>query len=282
MSEQPTKLDALVQPLPAPDTYEFPWMPAYIDDDQALAATLTTLEFGALGRLKLHAWKQSPRCSLPDSDARLAVIAGVSVETWRDDVGPALREHLTPIEGGRVMLMGLRRRFLEQVEKHVSYSLRGRKGGRPAKAGGKQSPNHSDKLRESSGLAQVPDSFVPSKDLSSVVEGDPKNLEREKLSETPAFQRLAIDPSAIAAWRAAHPDEVPALEARARADWNVAPGQAVTPRKAELLAATVDVLIGQRLKADAQTSGPAVPPPDSPYREVSHDAAAGRGDGARG
>ncbi len=162
----------------------FPWMPVYIDDLLSLAAVLTTEQLGALMRLRAHAWRSEPPCSLPDSDARLSVISGLN-GTW-DASKDALREIFTPDGSGRLIDQTLLYRWNEQKAKHASYSKRGQMGGRPKAI---------EKLGESSAFRQL----SPVSDLV-VNNSRTEILEESKLQESSAFQ----EPRAKA-WLEANP-----------------------------------------------------------------------------
>jgi hypothetical protein len=131
--------------VPLDDTtqFDFPWMPLYVDDLLALAATLDAEQLGGFMRLKAFAWRQAPRCTLPDADARLAVISGLG-PAWSVK-GEAIRELLTPAPNGRLLDEALLARFLEQVQRYKVSQIRrlaGGKGGkRSAEVRGHQPPS---------------------------------------------------------------------------------------------------------------------------------------------
>ncbi len=137
---------------PAPVTTSLSWMPIFVDDLLALAATLTPRQLGGLFRLRAYAWRQKPAATLPDSDARLSTISGLGSD-WAED-GPAIRELLEPAENGRLVDPWLENMHREQMAKYISASLRGLKGGRP-KAGEKAGTKAPEKLSENSGLNQL-------------------------------------------------------------------------------------------------------------------------------
>ncbi len=106
----------------------FPWMPMYVDDLLRMAAGLTVEQFGALLRLKAHAWAAEAPCTLPDSDARLSALSGLN-GTW-DANKAALLEHFVPDGSGRLVDPTLLARWREQLAKHESYAKRGLAGRR--------------------------------------------------------------------------------------------------------------------------------------------------------
>ncbi len=170
----------------------FPWMPVYVDDLLALAAVLTTEQLGAFMRLRCHAWRSEPPCTLPDSDARLSVISGLN-GTWGANAD-ALRELLEPDGAGRLVDRTLLCRWNEQVAKHQSASNRGRLGGRPKATG-----NQPEKLNESSAFQRLSSlSILPSNNSRT------ENLEQPKLNESSAFSQLS--PADQKAWLEANPD----------------------------------------------------------------------------
>lgn len=61
---------------------DFPCLPLWTDSYLADTSHLTTDEHGAYLLLLIHAWR-SADCSLPDDDAMLARLAGLSVTKWR-------------------------------------------------------------------------------------------------------------------------------------------------------------------------------------------------------
>lgn len=120
--------------------YEFPWMPLYIDELQALAAVLGNELLGPFLRLRAYAWHQKPPCTLPDDDRALARISGLAAE-WPAHAA-VIREQLTPVEGGRLRDLRLTQRFIEQaIRADISHARKGagKTGGtHSAEARGKQ------------------------------------------------------------------------------------------------------------------------------------------------
>lgn len=162
------------------------WMPSFIKDEQALLGRLTTLQFGALRRLRLYAWAQSRPCTLPNDDTRLAQIAGLSVDEWAAN-RDAIREFFEPTDPdgeGRSRLIDheLEAIFAKQLGRYLSASNRGRMGGRPAKAG----DNQPEKLGESSGLRGLRNH------LDSVVSTSIHTTETEKAGEKPSLPERPI------------------------------------------------------------------------------------------
>ena len=101
------------------------WMPLYFEEFMALAATLTPAQLGGLLRLQAYAWHQTPPCTLPNDDARLATISGLGA-TWRED-GPVLRDLLTPHDG-RLTDEALLVRHTRQNALHAKRSSAGQEG----------------------------------------------------------------------------------------------------------------------------------------------------------
>lgn len=61
---------------------EFPALPLWTDAYIGDTAHLTNEEHGVYLRLLMIAWR-SPSCSLPDDDARLALMVGISTKKWK-------------------------------------------------------------------------------------------------------------------------------------------------------------------------------------------------------
>lgn len=171
---------------PAPQTTSLSWMPIFVDDLLALAATLTPRQLGGLFRLRAYAWRQRPAATLPDSDARLATISGLGAD-WAED-GPAIRELLEPTEGGRLVDPWLQNMHREQMAKYLSASLRGSKGGRP-KAGEKAGGKAPEKLGETSALNQLQIPLGSGLQSSST-----QTSEESKAGEKPGFPERSVSP----------------------------------------------------------------------------------------
>lgn len=166
------------------------WMPIFVDDLLSLSATLSPAQLGGLMRLRAYAWRQSPPATLPDSDARLATISGLGA-SWAED-GPAIREHLEPIEtpdGNRLVDRWLAKVHQEQLAKYVSASLRGKKGGRPKAEGKAQLSDDGadrkqpEKLSLNSGLSQLRSTLSSELSSTSV---------NQSLDETKADRKLSF------------------------------------------------------------------------------------------
>lgn len=117
----------------------FPWMPVYLEE--WLSIRLTPEQKGALMDLRAFAWKADPPCTVPDDDARLAVISGLGPR-W-GDAGEPIRELLTPTADGRLCDRSLLVRYEEQLHKHRIRSSAGATGGKVSaktRANGKQTP----------------------------------------------------------------------------------------------------------------------------------------------
>jgi hypothetical protein len=137
------------------------WMPVFVADLLAQAATMTAEQLGGLFRLRGHAWSQRPECALPNDPARLAAISGLG-ERWEAQSG-AIMERLTvhPDDPTKLVEPWLLDRHREQVAKYISAATRGGKGGRPRK-GEPRTGKQMEKLSESSAFSTVA-SVLPEK-----------------------------------------------------------------------------------------------------------------------
>lgn len=157
-------------------------MPSFITDELAIAARLTTLQFGALRRLRLHGWAEKVPCTLPDDDARLAGLSGLG-DAWAENAD-AIREYLTPTEVDasgrpRVIDAELRKVYEKQLAKYVTASTNGKRGGRP-KAGGKEGGKQMEKLGETP-------AFVGLRNHLSSVSSSLENTDDPKAERKPDF-----------------------------------------------------------------------------------------------
>lgn len=117
-------------PLLELDAYDFPRMPWWIHEQQALAGVLGNELYGAMTRLRMHAWRQKPRCTLPDDDRTLARISGLGA-AW-SELGATLREYFTVTTGGRLRDPQLTQWFIDAaIQYDISQSRRfaGKTGG---------------------------------------------------------------------------------------------------------------------------------------------------------
>ena len=111
--------------------------------DAEIGTGLSTLELGVMVRLVRFAWRQSPPCTIPNEEASLAAVAGVTVEEWRRmqtrlflalGTLPPHAEATTPRAGHpeRITLGHARRAFEDQAAKAAATnairSAAGRKG----------------------------------------------------------------------------------------------------------------------------------------------------------
>lgn len=101
------------------------WMKLYIGDELSNTSHMTPAEFGSYVYLKMHYWRFG---CLPTDDERLARIAKVSPEQWRDirpSIGPLFEENwrCSKLEAQRA----------EAEDRHRKLSEAGKKGGRPKK-----------------------------------------------------------------------------------------------------------------------------------------------------
>jgi hypothetical protein len=158
------------------------WMPIFVDDILALAATLSPAQLGGLMRLRAYAWRQSPPATLPDSDARLATIAGLSA-SWAED-GPPIREHLVPIgdlhdgKGDRLLDPWLEKVYQQQLARYISAATRGGKGGRPRK-GEPKIGKQMEKLGESSAFTTISDVLPEKSSAKAQLEPNESSASRE-------------------------------------------------------------------------------------------------------
>jgi hypothetical protein len=176
------------------------WMPIFVDDLLSLSATLSPAQLGGLMRLRAYAWRQSPPATLPDSDARLATISGLTA-TWAED-GPVLRELFTPIgdmgEGKRLLDPWLDKVWQQQFAKYVSASLRGKKGGRPKAenkaelSAGSGHIKQPEKLGLNSALAELRSTLSSELHSTSGIQSSEETKAGGKLSFS--GQREAVDP----------------------------------------------------------------------------------------
>jgi uncharacterized protein YdaU (DUF1376 family) len=109
-------------------------MKLYIGDELSNTSHMTPAEFGSYILLKMHYWRFG---SLPTDDERLARIAKVAPDQWRDimpSIGPLFED------GWRDPKLEAQRD--EAEEKHLARVEAGKKGGRPRRDE-KQSYKHS-------------------------------------------------------------------------------------------------------------------------------------------
>lgn len=121
--------------------------------DVEVGTGLSTLELGVLVRLIRFAWRQQPPCTLPDDEASLAAVAGVTVEEWRRmqtrlllalGTLPPHAEATTPRAGhpGRITLGHARRAFDDQAAKAAATNaIRSAAGKKGAEARWTQGPD---------------------------------------------------------------------------------------------------------------------------------------------
>ncbi|MDE3796626.1 DUF1376 domain-containing protein [Sinorhizobium meliloti] len=110
------------------------WMKLYIGDELSNTSHMTPAEFGSYMLLKMHYWRFG---CLPTDDERLARIAKVSPEQWREvmpAIGPLFEEDWRSQK--------LEEQRAEAEEKHQKRVEAGKKGGRPRRDE-KQSYKHS-------------------------------------------------------------------------------------------------------------------------------------------
>jgi uncharacterized protein YdaU (DUF1376 family) len=101
------------------------WMKLYIGDELSNTSHMTPAEFGSYIYLKMHYWRFGV---LPADDERLARIAKVSMDIWRDilpSIGPLFDENWRDQK--------LEDQRSEAEERHRKLSEAGKRGGRPRK-----------------------------------------------------------------------------------------------------------------------------------------------------
>jgi uncharacterized protein YdaU (DUF1376 family) len=101
------------------------WMKLYIGDELSNTSHMTPAEFGSYIYLKMHYWRFG---CLPIDDERLARIAKVSPDLWRDilpSIGPLFDENWRDPK--------LEEQRTEAEDRHRKLSEAGKRGGRPRK-----------------------------------------------------------------------------------------------------------------------------------------------------
>jgi len=101
------------------------WMKFYIGDELSNTSHMTPAEFGSYVLLKMHYWRFG---ALPTDDERLARIAKVTPEQWREvmpSIGPLFEDDWRDPK--------LEEQRTEAEERHRKLSEAGKKGGRPRK-----------------------------------------------------------------------------------------------------------------------------------------------------
>ncbi|MGV2104389.1 DUF1376 domain-containing protein [Rhizobium sp. 21-4511-3d] len=101
------------------------WMKLYIGDELSNTSHMTPAEFGSYIFLKMHYWRFG---ALPCDDERLARIAKVPLDVWRDilpSIGPLFNDDWRDPK--------LEEQRTEAEERHRKLSEAGKKGGRPRK-----------------------------------------------------------------------------------------------------------------------------------------------------
>jgi uncharacterized protein YdaU (DUF1376 family) len=95
-------------------------------------AVLSKSELGVWFSLSVLSWNETPPCTLPDSDADLAILAGVSADDW-DRMRARIRLLLGSPVSGRFQTW-LIRRFEEQQRFRAKKADAGSRGGKSAQA----------------------------------------------------------------------------------------------------------------------------------------------------
>jgi uncharacterized protein YdaU (DUF1376 family) len=143
---------------------EYPSLPLWTDAYLGDTMHLKLEEHGAYLKLLIIAWR-TPECGLPDDDAKLARMLGVTVERWRDKLRPAIEPFWTVADG-----RWTQKRLLKEREKVQNFSEvqrdRARKrwpakslnghdpgdaGAKPARGNAIPSPSPSKEVIESTG-----------------------------------------------------------------------------------------------------------------------------------
>jgi hypothetical protein len=133
------------------------WLPAWREEWLALAAVLTTEQLGALFRLRLAAWGQSPPCTLPNSGEQLGTMSGLGAR-WMD-VGEPIRDMLRLVDtarGPRLLDPALLARYDEQLERHRIASVRRAAGAEGGKRSAAVRDNRAPSKPGSNGRSKAP------------------------------------------------------------------------------------------------------------------------------
>lgn len=107
------------------------WLPYDMEewDRRVRELHLSLADEGALHRLIRGAWQADVPCTIADTPDEFARILGAQ---WRKAL-PIIRAHFEPLsdQPKRLRCAWLHDLYLRQLEKHLSYQSRGKKGGRP-------------------------------------------------------------------------------------------------------------------------------------------------------
>lgn len=101
------------------------WMKLYIGDELSNTSHMTAAEFGSYMLLKMHYWRFG---ALPNDNDRLARIARVTPEQWREimpSIGPLFEDDWRDLK--------LEEQRAEAEDRHKKLSEAGKRGGRPRK-----------------------------------------------------------------------------------------------------------------------------------------------------
>lgn len=118
---------------------KFPYFNFFPTDWIAGTAELTPEQLGAFINLLAYAWEQDPPASLPDNEATLARLAGLTVQRWRK-IGEPIRRRLEKGEDGRLRNPKQWRVYLNMCEHRERRSVAG-KAGNEKRWGSQSDPN---------------------------------------------------------------------------------------------------------------------------------------------
>lgn len=155
------------------DHESFPSFPFFARDWIAATATLSAEQKGMFIDLLAYAWEQTPACMLPDDDAVLAKLAGVTPQKWKAS-GPAVRRKFDVIDG-KLRNSRQWKIYSELLEHRERRRKAGRKGNEKRWKEVSQSDSHSDgnAIAMRSPPLPLPSVKELSVESSSVVTGSP-------------------------------------------------------------------------------------------------------------
>ena len=155
----------------------YPSLPLFTDAYIADTAHLTNEEHGAYLRLLMFAWR-SPKCCLPDDDARLARMLGLTPKKWAG-LKPNVMAFWTLENGAWVQSrLSRERQFVEEkVEKRRAA---GKQGGRPKSLENNETAKANGYFSESKPKAPTPTLTPNTSSLRSDVCETPNGATRQK------------------------------------------------------------------------------------------------------
>lgn len=177
----------------------FPSLPLFTDAYIADTAHLTCEEHGAYLRLLMFAWR-SPGCRLPDDDARLARMLGLTIKRWGSIKSSVMA--FWSLEDGHWVQKRLSREHQFVSEKVEKKRASGRLGGRP------KSLENNDQVKANGSeiekrIGSEPKAPTPTPTYTPVVPKGTKDAEPEGFAEWFAAypKRDGANPRAPAASR---------------------------------------------------------------------------------